>query len=380
MNSRSRYPEKQIRRDLASKMVFLGGPRQVGKTTLALRFLQKGSVRHPAYLSWDDPHARENIMRGTLPSNEPLVIFDEVHKFARWRNLLKGLFDTNRGLRQFLVTGSARLDLYRRGGDSLQGRYHYHRLHPFSLNEMNPKSSPSDLKDLLTFGGFPEPLFKGNFTEWRRWQRERRTRVVRDDLRDLERVRELSLIELLLSALPARVGSPLSIKSLAEDLQVAHDTVDRWLDILERLYVCYRISPYGSPQIRAVKKERKLYFWDWSETPEGGPRLENLVASHLLKFCHFKEDTEGFDMELRYLRDIDKREVDFVVLQDRKPLFAVECKSGEREISSAIRYFQQRVSIPRFFQVHLGDRDFEDSSGRIRVLPFLKFCREMELP
>jgi predicted AAA+ superfamily ATPase len=149
--------------------------------------------------------------------------------------------------------------------------------------------------------------------------------------------------------LPSRVGSPLSIKSLRENLQVDHKTVERWLQILENLYVCFRILPYGSPKIRAVKKERKLYLWDWSGVPESGPRFENLVASQLLKYCHWLEDTEGHTMELRYLRDTDGREIDLVVLQNRRPLFAVECKSGEKAVGVALRYFAERTPIPGFF-------------------------------
>lgn len=214
--------------------------------------------------------------------------------------------------------------------------------------------------------------------EHRLWQRDRISRIVREDLRDLEQVREISLIEQLVDLLPVRIGSPLSVSNLRGDLGVDHKTVDRWLTILDNLYLCFRIAPWGPPRVRAVKKERKLYFWDWSMAPEGGPRLENLVASQLLKYCHFVEDTEGYAMELRFLRDTDKREVDFVVLRDGQPEFAVECKSGERSLSPAIRYFAERTTIPRFFQVHLGNAHFE--TGRATVVPFPRFCRDLGLP
>jgi hypothetical protein len=277
-----------------------------------------------------------------------------------------------------MVTGSARLDYYRKGGDSLAGRYRYFRLHPFSARELSKLPSRSDLEALLKFGGFPEPLVSQNETEHRIWQRDRMSRVIREDLRDLEQVREISLIEHLTDLLPTKVGAPLSIKSLREDLQVDHKTVERWLQILENLYVCFRVAPYGPPKVRAVKKERKLYLWDWSGVQDAGPRFENLVASQLLKYCHWVEDTEGYSMELRYLRDTDKREVDFVVLRGRKPLFAVECEVGEKAVGAATRYFEARTPIPRFFQVHLGERHFE--TGRVTVLPFLRFCRDLELP
>ena len=379
MGNRNRYLEPVLASVLPRKMVFLGGPRQVGKTTLALSLLGKGAdERHPAYFNWDNPLAAGRVRRLEFPPSEPLLILDEIHKYARWRNLVKGICDTEKSRRRILVTGSARLDYYRKGGDSLANRYRYFRLHPFSLGELSASPTKSDVDTLLRFGGFPEPFLLQDERELRIWQRDRVSRVVRDDLRDLEHVREISLVEHLVELLPSRVGSPLSIKSLREDLEVDHKTVDRWLTVLENLYLCFRISPFGAPKIRAVKKERKLYLWDWSMTPEGGPRFENLVASQLLKYCHFLEDTEGYAMELRFLRDTDQREVDFVVLKNRKPIFAVECKSGDRAVSPAIRYFAERTSIPRFFQVHLGDRHFE--TGDVTVIPFRTFCRELDLP
>jgi len=369
-----------IRKDLARKMVFVGGPRQVGKTTLALSLLGRMDEIHPAYFLWDDLQDREKLFREELPSDQSLIVLDEIHKFARWRRLIKGFYDKHHSHMSFLVIGSARLDYYRKGGDSLQGRYHYYRLHPFSLRELDSECRPSTLKDLLRYGGFPEPLLGQDETVLRRWQREYRQRVIQEDLRDLERVREVSLIELLLQHLPACVGSPLSVKSLRELLEVAHETAENWISILERLYVVFRIAPYGARKIRAVKKEKKLYFWDWSQSPEGGPRFENLVACQLLKYCHWVEDTEGFDMELRYLRDTDKREVDFVVLKDGRPEFAVECKTGEANPSAAAFYFRLRTPIPRFYQVHLGQKDYGHEETSVRVLPFARFCQELKLP
>ncbi len=374
-----RYLEGPVREALKKKMVLVGGPRQVGKTTFGLGFLGKDADEtHPAYLNWDHPSVPPRLRRAELPAGEPLLLLDEVHKYARWRNLLKGIHDTEKARRKILVTGSARLDYYRKGGDSLAGRYRYFRLHPFSLRELSRSPSRSDLDALLKFGGFPEPLFERNEAEHRIWQRDRISRVVREDLRDLERVREITLVEHLVDLLPSKVGSPLSVTSLREDLQIDHKTAERWLQILENMYVCFRLAPYGPPRVRAVKKEKKLYLWDWSSVEASGPRFENLVASQLLKYCHWVEDTEGYSMELRYLRDTDKREVDFVVLRDRKPLFAVECKSGEKAIGAATRYFAERTPIPHFYQAHLGERSF--STGKITVLPFVQLCEELELP
>ena len=374
--NKNRYLSKNVKNDLKKKMVFVGGPRQVGKTTLALSLLKPPNEKNPAYLNWDISRHRQDILQMTFPLQHKLLVFDEIHKYANWRNTMKGLYDEYHSSHSFLVTGSARLDYFRKGGDSLLGRYHYYRLHPFSLLELNKKPSKSDFETLLKFGGFPEPLFSGQVREWKRWQRERRQRVIYEDLRDLEQVKEISLIDLLVESLPSKVGSPLSLRSLKEDLQVSHQSIDRWLTILENLYMVFRISPFGSPKIRAVKKEQKLYFWDWSQIKEEGFRFENMLAAHLLKFCHFFEDVHGDEMELRFLRDTDKREVDFVVLKNKQALFAVECKSGEKKLSPHIKYFQERTKIPAFFQVHKGTRDY-GSNEKGRVLPFITFCQEV---
>jgi len=374
----TRYLKKAVKEDLKSKMVFVGGPRQVGKTTFALTFLPKSSGKHPAYLNWDDISVRSGLLKGELPAGQKLLILDEIHKFSGWRGLVKGFYDTNRSELSFIITGSARLDYYKKGGDSLQGRYHYYRLHPFSMTELNTKPTINDFNLLFKFGGFPEPCLRGEEKFWRRWQRERLQRVIYDDIRDLENIKEISLLELLAEEFPNRVGAPLSVKNLKELLQVAHETVDRWINIFERIYYCFRIPPYGPRKIRAVKKEQKLYLWDWSIIPEAGPRFENFIASHLLKYCHFMEDTQGFKMDLRFLRDTDKREMDFVVLKDERPLFAVECKTGEKSINTAMFYFMERTQIPKFYQVHTGGRDYEKKG--VRVLPVHKFIKELSLP
>ncbi len=378
---RPRYIHDAVVADLADTMVFVGGPRQVGKTTFALSLLgEGGNEASPAYLNWDVLADRDEILAARLPSGQPLIVFDEIHKYASWRGLVKGLYDKNRSTISFLVTGSARLDYYRKGGDALQGRYHYYRLHPFTVMESGRPPTASLVAHLLRFGGFPEPFLRGDERFHRRWMRERSARVVHEDLRDLEQVRDVSRLDLLLGHLPACVGAPLSVHRLAKLLQASHESVERWITILERLYVCYRLAPFGARSIRAVRKEKKLYFWDWSRVEAGGARFENLVAGHLLKYCDLMEDTEGYAMELRFLRDTDGREIDFVVLRDGRPEFAVECKSGERRASPACRYFRQRTEIPRFYQVHLGAGDFGDAASDTRVLPFAAFCAELALP
>ncbi|MCM2280472.1 MAG: ATP-binding protein [Bdellovibrionaceae bacterium] len=371
-----RYLQKPISAALNKKMIFIGGPRQVGKTTLSLEFIQPKSVKNPSYLNWDRVSDRSLILKDQLPLQQSTLIFDEIHKYKYWRNLMKGLFDKHHVDHRFIVTGSARLDYFRKGGDSLLGRYRYFRLHPFSITEYKNSPTAKDLESLLKFSGFPESLFGQEERDHRIWQKERMNRVISEDLRDLENVREISQIMMLAEALPDRVGAPLSLRSLSEDLGVSQPTVDRWVQHLSNLYYCFRISPFGSPRIRAVKKLSKVYLWDWSAVDEKGFRFENLVASHLLKFCHFVEDTEGHTMELRYLRDTDLREIDFVVLKNKKPLFAVECKTGERQPSPSLRYFQERTNIPKFYQVHLGEDDY-GSERTGRVLPFIRFFKDL---
>ena len=199
-------------------------------------------------------------------------------------------------------------------------------------------------------------------------------------MRDLEKVEEITLVSRLAERLPDLVGFPLSVNSLREDLQVSHRSVQNWLQILEKLFVTFRISPAGSPKIRAVKKEQKADLWDWSSVADPGSRFENLVASQLLKYCHFMENAEGFPMELRYLRDTDKREVDFVVLKNGKPIFAVECQMKASSVNPAIPYFVERTSIPKFYLVHLEEKDYEHGTLPLRVLPFHKFVKELKLP
>jgi predicted AAA+ superfamily ATPase len=362
---RPRYLTTQVRRDLARKMVFVAGPRQVGKTTLA-RSLPGASA---GYLSWDIAEDRDRILRREMPASR-LWVFDEIHKYRSWRGLLKGLYDGRRRGQRILVTGSARLDFYRFGGDSLQGRYHLLRLHPFSAAELRLRTG-AGLLDLLRLGGFPEPFLGGSEVEARRWSREYRSRLVREDVASLERVQDLGNLELLALRLPELVGSPLSVNALREDLQVSHKTVSEWLKVLERLYAIFRLSPFGAPRIRAVKKEQKHYHFDWSLVPSEPARFENLVASHLLKWVHFEQDARGRDLELRYFRDTDGREVDFVVAEGRRPLLLVEAKWSDAEPDKGLRYLKARFPEADAWQVSaVGRKDFVTPEG-IRVAPAL---------
>lgn len=305
-----------------------------------------------------------------------MLVLDEIHKYSRWRQVVKGLYDKRSEMLQILVTGSARLDHYRHGGDSLQGRYHFHRLHPFTFAEIGG-SSPADLQDLLNLSGFPEPFLSGSTRDAKRWSREYTTRMITEDLQDLERVKDIALVQQLVLRLPEMVGSPLSLNSLRKDLQVAHQTVARWVQILENLYMIFRIYPFGAPRIRAVKKEAKHYHTDWTVVKEPGAKFENLVACHLLKWCHSLQDTEGRDVELRYFRDIDRREVDFVLVEDGLPLQFIECKTARKGRRVALKYLKQRFPEAKAIQVDMTTQDDLLDKEGIRLVSALKFLKEL---
>jgi predicted AAA+ superfamily ATPase len=312
------------------------------------------------------PQFHCNAFQETCIFHAELLILDEIHKYRRWKGLIKGEYDKLKETYKFLVTGSSRLDLYRRGSDSLQGRYHYYRLHPFTLAEIEglaykasihgelPISSGfhQDAMDIMdVFGGFPEPVMKQNKKQLRRWHNEKIERMFREDIFDVEAIRDIGNMKLLSDILPSKVGSLLSINAIREDLEVSFRAVSHWMEILESFYYHFRIYPFTAKKIRSLKKEPKLYLWDWSEVEDEAARFENLMASHLLKFVHFITDYEGYKAGLHFLRDVDKREVDFLVTIDGKPWFAVEAKLNETGLSPHLPYFKGRLSIPYVYQV-----------------------------
>ena len=257
-----RYITRDVQQDLQHKMVFVAGPRQTGKTTLAKEILAAG--HHPlknAYFNWDSDIDRRRILARDWDEHQSLIVFDELHKYNRWKQWLKGLYDTTGDRHNYLVTGSARLDVYRRGGDSMLGRYHLYRLHPFTLQELPDGMKPAEaLTRLLTFGGFPEPFLSANVRLARRWRRERFERILQDDLRDLERIVDLTQLESLVQLLQQRVSGAVVAANLASDLEVAPRTVQRWLDVLERMYVLFQVKPYSRRLARAIRKPPKFTF------------------------------------------------------------------------------------------------------------------------
>ena len=293
-----------ILKDLRSKMVFVGGPRQVGKTTLAMDVLEK-NFPGGRYFNWDFDEDRQDILKKRWAAENTLLVFDELHKFPRWKGWIKGIYDVAHTKHSFLITGSARLDLYRRGGDSLLGRYHYWRLHPFTLDEL-PRgiSAKEAFKRLMSVGGFPEPFLENDERMARRWRRERFDRVLREDIRDLSSIRNIQLIGLFLDMLRQRVGGLVVLSNIAADLQISPRTAGSWLEVLESMYLVFSVRPFTRSLPRAILKPPKVYFFDNGDTlSDEGERFENLVATSLLKRIHFLGDRDGYRYELRYLRD-----------------------------------------------------------------------------
>jgi predicted AAA+ superfamily ATPase len=354
-------------------MVFLAGPRQVGKTMLAKNWLKKkGST--PLYFNWDEVSTRQAYFSDSrffesparsLGIKNPWIVFDEIHKRPRWRDILKGATDLFGNEFRFLVTGSARLDLFRRSGDSLVGRYNLFHMMPLNIQEItrshhvscflkekDPQAllrafekqvsqplSPEVLNaydGFYRYGPFPEPFLKQNERFSRRWHQDYISLVVRQDLKDISRVVEIDKVENLLFLIPSRVMAPLSMANLAGELEVAHTTVRSWLEQLKRLYLLFPVGPWTKKISRGLKKENKWYFLDWYYAPEGPARLENMVATYLFRVCLAMTDMGYGNFRLHYIRTLDKKEIDFVIAVDNRPVMAVEVKSGETQLSRSL--------------------------------------------
>lgn len=384
-----RYLEEPIIEDLKEKMVFISGPRQIGKTTLARQIGDIYFKEVTEYLNWDNRTDRKSILAETFPADKNLFIFDEIHKYKNWKNFLKGEFDKHKSLFKIMVTGSARLDIFKKGGDSLLGRYRSYRLHPLSLGELtqnkasivpfqelnfpvNHGKNQEIFDNLFVFGGFPEIFLERSRKELRRWHNERSDRLIKEDIRDLENVRDISSLQVLIELLPKKVGSLFSMNSLCQDLGVTHKTIAQWIDIFERFYYHFRIYPFQNTLIKSLRKEPKLYLWDWSEIEDEDVRFENLVACALLKLCHYLYDSQGYKVQLNYIRDKAQKEVDFLVTADNKPWFCVEAKTKHREIPGALRYFKEKLKIPFSYEV-VKEEGVDRIKDGIRIINASKF-------
>ncbi len=347
-----RYITPHVLEDLKKKMVFVGGPRRVGKTTLAKAVI---SDDYPdgRYFNWDYDEDRQDILQKIWSSGNDLLVFDELHKFPRWKTWIKGIYDVSHKMHSFLVTGSARLDIYRRGGDSLMGRYHYWRLHPFTLDEIPNGISPKDAFDrLMTVGGFPEPFLEKDARTARRWRRERFDRVLREDIRDLESIRNIQLLGMFLDALRHRVGGKVVLSNMAGELQISPKTAKSWIEVLERMYLVFTVLPFTKSLSRAVLKPPKVYFFDNADVlGDEGARFENLVATSLLKRLNYLEDRDGYRYELRYIRDKEGREVDFAIIKEGDLEELIEVKYSDESISKSLLYYTRRLNPKRATQL-----------------------------
>ncbi len=372
-----RYLEEPIRRDLTKKIIILSGPRQVGKTTLSKQLLPSY-----VYLNYDSASDRKMIQNEDWPRNIPLIIFDELHKLKNWKSKIKGVYDTDGIPPGLLITGSARLETARKGGDSLAGRFFTYRLHPLTVKEIINflKEPPAKaLARLLTLGGFPEPFLQNDEAYAKRWRHTLIDSIIRGDLLDLERVRDLKSMEILIDLLRNRVGSTTSYSSLAQDLQVSVHTVKHWLQILENLCVVFSIRPYHRNIARSLLKEPKYYFYDTGAVEgETGPRMENIVALALWRELQWLEDTTGSRIDLHYLRDRDGNELDFLAMIDGRPALLVEVKTGDDTFAKAFwRFSRYFPKTPKVQVVHDLKRPKEKEG--ISMVPAHEFLARLTL-
>ena len=358
------------------QMVFLSGPRQVGKTTI-------GESLGKLYLSWDDSAARRIIQEGQravfdkyglgkATEQDATVVFDEIHKYSRWKQFIKGFYDLYGKQLRIVATGSARMDIYKKGGDSMMGRYFPYRMHPFSVAELLDVSLPgeelvraprcledADWNALLRFGGFPDPFSKRDARFSHRWNSLRFDQLMTVDMRDLTKIDQLDVLASLARILSLRSGEQLVYKSLGRDVGVDEKTAKAWVKALKHLYFGFEVRPWFRNVENSIRKMPKWYLRDWANISDKGKRAETFIACHLLKAVEGWTDLGYGDFELGYLRDKAKREVDFIVVRDGEPWFLVEAKNGDTSLSGNLEHFQRQTGAKHAFQV-VVDEDYVD--------------------
>jgi predicted AAA+ superfamily ATPase len=361
-----RTQKTKIQDDLEKKIVFIVGPRQVGKTWLAQEIGK--SFSRTVYLNHDRLEDRRIIQNeGWLPDTQ-LLILDETHKMSGWKRHLKGIFDTRPGSMRILVTGSARLDTFRQGGDSLAGRCFAHRLLPLSLSELKGTDFAGDLDRLTERGGFPEPFLADDAVEADRWRMQYTDGLIREDILDFERIHDLRSMQMVVELLRRSVGSPVSYASMARDIGAAPNTVKKYVQILEALFVVFRVVPHSRNIARSLLKEPKIYFFDTGQVPDDpGVRFENLVAVSLLKHVLSRTDILGKRHELRYIRTKEGREVDFCLVEEESPTLIIEAKFAEPQISRSLRHFSEKYAIPAVQVVRHLRREHRESQVEVRA-------------
>ncbi|MBW2341615.1 MAG: ATP-binding protein [Deltaproteobacteria bacterium] len=395
----TRDPYLKIWQELAREksMVFLVGPRQVGKTTLTQ--IISRSFPNKLYFNWDIPQHRTRLMENPTFFQEikrrdpstPLIIFDEIHKYKDWKNYLKGAYDQFHDRYQFLVSGSGRLDIYQKGGDSLAGRYFLFHLWPFTIAELgknnltienfleNPVQISMERDEMLkeewsrlsTFSGFPEPYLANRMATYRRWSSSYSAQLIREDIRDLTGIKSVADMEMLYLLLPSKVGSPLSIPSLATDLRVSYNSVRGWLSVFERFFLIFSIAPWTERIARAIQKERKVYLWDAPRIEEPAARFENMIAMELWRAVTNWNDLGYGQFSLHFIKNKEQQEVDFLIANGRKPVVLIEAKTSEAQPSSALRKFQNDLNIPavQLIAEDEGYRIFSNNDQSILIAP-----------
>ena len=386
-------------------MVFCVGPRQVGKTTLSKIIAE--SYTNKLYFNWDDPRDRSRLLENPFffeemvrkDASSPLIIFDEIHKYKDWKNYLKGVYDGFHSGYRFLVSGSGRLDLYQRGGDSLAGRYFLFHLWPFTIAELegdrkeigiflrNPLGMPSaeskplleTWKRLSTLSGFPEPYLANRVTTYRRWAATYCNQLIREDIRDLTAIRSIGEIETCYFLLPSKVGSPLSVPCLAADLKVSYNTVQNWLSVFERFFLTFSISPWSKKISRAIQKERKVYLFDTPRVEDSGARFENMIALELWRAVTNWNDLGHGQFSLHFIKNKEKQEVDFLIANNRKPFLLVEAKLSETTPAAPLRKFQSALRIPavQLNEEAEGYRLFSNAGQSILVAPACQWLSQL---
>lgn len=366
-----RYLYDQILEDLKKKIVFITGPRQVGKTFLAKQIME--NFANPQYLNYDNLNDLRIIKDTSWALNTDLIVFDEIHKMKNWKNYIKGVYDSKQNNQSILVTGSSRLDTFRQTGDSLAGRYLHLRLNPLSIKEISHivPNNYEGLELLNKFGGFPEPLLNSVSldkeraeAESARWKNQYYSDIIREDILEFSRIGEIKTMKTLLQLLRTKVGSPLSYNSIASDLQASPNTIKKYVQILESLYIIFLITPFHKNIARSILKEPKVYFYDTSFVDgDQGVKLENTCAVSLLKHVQFLYDANGEDINLHYLRTKDNKEVDFAISRYGELSQLIEVKLSDNKVSPSLKYFAERFQSVEAIQLVHNLKQNESKSG-----------------
>lgn len=385
--------------DLISEksMLFMAGPRQVGKTTLAKSLAE--SYANNDYLNWDILSHRSRLIENPTffeaierkDESIPLIVFDEIHKYKDWKNYLKSVYDQFYLEFRFLVSGSGRLDLYQKGGDSLAGRYYLYHLWPLTISELgnanvdhadfqeNPlkisMKRHSELQEiwasLATLSGFPEPYLSGRKTTYRRWSNTYSQRLIREDIRDLTGIKSVGDMETLYYLLPSKVGSPISIPSLSKNLKVAYNTVRSWLAMFQRFFMVFSIAPWTRKISRAIQKEQKIYLWDVPRIQDPAARFENMVALELYRAVTIWNDMGLGSFSLHFIKNKEQQEVDFLIADNYKPVLLVEAKLADNHPTPGLIKFQDALQVPAIQLVNQagGFRKLRNGHQNILIAP-----------